>query len=171
MTTIRPATSNDASAIAQVHISGWLTTYRGIIDDEFLNAMSLDEHIGRTSEILERQGQLTLVAEDDDRKVIAVANGGPERTERTDYRGELYGIYILEEFREQGIGKRLFHRITDYLLGHEFTNMLVWSLAENPYRGFYKSLGGRVVDERDITIGEQTLAEVAYGWDDLREVG
>lgn len=37
----------------------------------------------------------------------------------------------------------------------------------NPLRRFYERLGGRFAGEKEIQIGEQTLTEVAYGWDDL----
>jgi len=48
-----------------------------------------------------------------------------------------------------------------------FDTMLVWTLADNPYRRFYERLGGKLLCDKDIEIGEQKLVEVAYGWDDL----
>ena len=48
-----------------------------------------------------------------------------------------------------------------------FDTMLVWTLADNPYRCFYERLGGKLVAEKDIEIGEQQLVEVAFGWDDV----
>jgi hypothetical protein len=42
--------------------------------------------------------------------------------------------------------------------------MIVWVLRDNPYRRFYEAVGGEVVSERMISIGEAELPEVAYGW-------
>jgi hypothetical protein len=47
--------------------------------------------------------------------------------------------------------------------------MLVWVLAANPGRGFYATLGGQQVYEKEITIGAAPLIEVVYGWLDLHE--
>jgi hypothetical protein len=46
--------------------------------------------------------------------------------------------------------------------------MLVWSLADNPYRPFYEAQGGTLLDNRPITLGDQTLQETAYVWTSLR---
>lgn len=34
---VRIATLNDAAGIAKVHVDSWRTTYKGIIQEEFLN--------------------------------------------------------------------------------------------------------------------------------------
>lgn len=39
---IRQAISSDAINIAKLIISGWQTAYKGLIDDNFLNNMSVD---------------------------------------------------------------------------------------------------------------------------------
>ena len=45
--------------------------------------------------------------------------------------------------------------------------MLVWTLADNPYRRFYERRGGKLIAEKDIEIGVQKLVEVAFGWEDV----
>jgi hypothetical protein len=42
---------------------------------------------------------------------------------------------------------------------------MLWVLADNPTRGFYEALGGRLLGEQPIQIGNDSLAEVAYGWE------
>jgi GNAT superfamily N-acetyltransferase len=44
---VRPATPDDARAIATVHVRAWQAGYRGIIDDARLDALSVDEHEAR----------------------------------------------------------------------------------------------------------------------------
>jgi len=48
--------------------------------------------------------------------------------------------------------------------------MSVWVIENNPACGFYEALGGVRIDNKDVVIGGATLAEVAYGWTDLRTV-
>lgn len=44
--------------------------------------------------------------------------------------------------------------------------MLVWVLVDNPACQFYAVLGGKLVHEKELEIGEKPLIEVAYGWTD-----
>lgn len=166
---IRPANSEDAQAIAYVQVQTWKTAYRGVIADDFLNDFSEAERTNRWSEILQRPEQGSFVAETDD-GVIGFANGGPERDGRDDFRGELYGLYVLPDWHGQGIGKQLVSTFAEWLLNSGSDTMLVWTLADNPYRGFYERLGGKLVGEKDIMIDEQKLIEVAYGWHDVRVI-
>lgn len=46
--------------------------------------------------------------------------------------------------------------------------MLVWVLAENPFRRFYEALGGQYVRTEQFELGGAMLDEVAYGWRDIR---
>jgi hypothetical protein len=44
------------------------------------------------------------------------------------------------------------------------TSLLVWVLADNPARKFYEALGGQYVYDKQVSIGNARLIEVAYGW-------
>jgi GNAT superfamily N-acetyltransferase len=166
-TTIRPATLDDGEAIARIQIQTWRTAYRGVIADEFLDAMSEDERTSRWSEIVQRPEHATFVAEVEGHGIIGFANGGPERDGREDYRGELCGLYVLPDWHGQGIGRQLVATFASWLINSEFDTMMVWTLADNPYRRFYERLRGKLVAEKEFEIGEQKLLEVAFGWDDL----
>jgi GNAT superfamily N-acetyltransferase len=167
MITIRPATADDAAAIARVHVKTWQSVYRGIVDDEHLDALSVEDRTERWSEILQRSEQATFVASSDKYGIVGFANGGPEREGREDFDAELYAIYILPEWHGRGIGRELVATFTRWLTDSGFDSMIVWVLAQNPARRFYENLGGRNVGNKTIEIGWQTLAEMAYGWDDL----
>ncbi len=49
---IRPATPADASAIAQVRIDAWRTTYKGMIQDAYLAAMKVEDSTALWKKIL-----------------------------------------------------------------------------------------------------------------------
>ncbi len=50
--------------------------------------------------------------------------------------------------------------------------MLVWVLAKiYPSRQFYEALCGQEVCQEDIAIGGATLVEVAYGCNDIGDLG
>jgi hypothetical protein len=48
------------------------------------------------------------------------------------------------------------------------TSLLVWVLADNPARKFYEALGGQYVYDKQVSIGNARLVEVAYGWRNAR---
>ncbi|MGD8406538.1 MAG: GNAT family N-acetyltransferase [Anaerolineales bacterium] len=169
---IRPAREKDAGAIASVHVDSWRSTYRDIIAPDYLASLSVDYHSERWLEILRRQNakNCVFVAEKKDKQIIGFASGGPQRDPQLNYDGELYAIYVLETAQRHGLGTRLTHAVGDYLVTNGFENMLVWVLEDNPFRLFYEALGGEYVSKKTITIDEQELIEVAYGWRNLPEL-
>lgn len=172
---VRPARPDDATAIARVQVATWRTTYRGIVPDEYLDSMEEEPRAryGRdvTSRDAEAAGKpFVVVAEDTGRGVVGFAAAGPERRGDPHFCGELEAIYILQEYQRQGIGRRLVREVVQRLLQRGFNTMLVWVLAENPYRRFYEALGGSVLCSEQLTIGGKTLGKRAYGWDDIRHL-
>lgn len=169
---IRKAISDDAPSLARVHIDSWRTTYKGIVQNDFLEAMSYGNSETRWRDrIVNNQSQYALfVAEDDSGRIVGFADGGADRSGGTLYDGELYSIYLLQDSQRKGIGKQLFRHVVMHLKANHFNGMLVWVLAENPSRYFYESLGGQLVREADIKIGGQQLKECAYGWHSLERL-
>ncbi len=172
MIQIREACVDDARGIAEVHVASWRTTYRGIVPDEHLAQLSVERRAQRWLETLAVGVEVIYVAKDDAEhggRVVGFASGGAEREEDMPaYDGELYAVYILQEYHGQGLGQRLVRAIAERLDKHGFNAMLVWVLADNPSRGFYERLGGQFVRERAIELGGVSLSEVACGWRNIR---
>lgn len=173
---IREAKPSDALGIARVRVDSWRTTYRGIIAQEYLDALSYKAKEEQWAGILtdaESEGtegkRFTLVAEEEN-KVIGFASGGEERSGDQVYRGELYAIYLLREWQRKGIGRLLFEKSVQILIRDGFDSILVWVLSKNPSRSFYESLGGALVRTRPITIGGTVFEEAAYGWLDIKNI-
>ena len=163
--TIRPATPNDARAIAAVHVASWRTTYRGIVDEAVLSQLSVRQRAQYWRETLERTPpQLMYVAVDEADEIIGFATGGEEREGDEEFSAELYAIYLLQETQGQGIGRRLADAIINDLriIGHK--TILVWVLADNPATHFYAATGAVPVRERSIEIAGVQHQEVGYGW-------
>ena len=47
--TVRPATAADARGIATVRVRAWQSGYRGLIPDDYLDHMSIEENEKRSS--------------------------------------------------------------------------------------------------------------------------
>jgi len=42
---------------------------------------------------------------------------------------------------------------------------MLWVAAENPACNFYEAMGGKVIKEKNESIGGVTIVEIGYGWD------
>ena len=163
--TIRNAVVDDSEGIARVRVDTWRVAYKGILSDETLGNLSVEQDTARWQENFANQRPpFTFVAEAAG-GVVGFACGGPERSRDPGYAGELYAIYILPQRQGQGIGKALMAASRRWLVVQGYTNMLIWVLKDNlPARAFYAAQGGRPVREKPVEIGPQTLVEVGYGY-------
>ncbi len=169
---IREATAIDAESIARVRVLSWRAAYRGIIDDTYLDALSVD--VGRDRYLRSFDpapaAGFTRVAADDDGRVVGFATGGVARGPGAARRqGEVWMIYLMPNAQRHGLGTRLMRSMARGLDRRGLGSMVVWALARNePARAFYERLGGRTIAERTSVVGARQLDEVAYGWDDLQ---
>lgn len=164
---IRKATFLDAKGIAQVHVDSWTTTYRGNVPDEYLNQLTYDSREQLWKKNLENVD--VLVAEDEIGRIIGFADNGKERTgKHKKLEGEVYSIYILQDYQGQGLGKLLLKEMVNDLLNKGMDSMLIWVLKDNRSCGFYEKKGGKVVESKSLEITGKQLIEVAYGWEDIR---
>ncbi len=168
---IRPATIADAAGLARVHIDTWKTTYRGIIPDSYLDALSYERGAkGWEKLLVPGTTNRTFVAVNSEGTVVGFANGGPNRDAAdAAYRGELYAIYILQGYQNQGIGKDLLRHLAQALLAEGLDSMITWAIAGNaPARRFYEAKQGKPAGQKGFEIAGKALQEVAYGWSDIR---
>ena len=165
---VRPARPEDARPIAEVHVAVWRTTYRGLVPDSLLQDVDLAQREARWRHRLTDPGSWpTHVAERIDGRLVGFATGGLDRDGALPYASELGAIYILQAFQRQGIGRALVRRIVEDVTAQGARSMIVWVLADNPYRAFYESLGAHRVGRRQAAHGGRMLEEVAYGWEEL----
>jgi ribosomal protein S18 acetylase RimI-like enzyme len=176
---IRKARVEDADAIAWVHVASWRATYRGILSDTTLAALSVEERaamwrqgLGILSQDSPPHQDACYVAMGADDAVLGFARGGRVRPLASGgppepYDGEIYAIYLTPGMTRRGTGARLVHALASHLAADGLSALLVWVLAANPSRGFYEALGGALLFEQDILIEGEMLTEVAYGWPDI----
>jgi L-amino acid N-acyltransferase YncA len=164
---IRLATVEDANAIAKTHVASWKAAYPGIVPQEYIDSLSIDEFADRWQNRLITPSGMKIYVADCVGTICGFASGGPARAEMPGFSGELYAIYLNPEACFKGIGSRLFWGIAKELQSSGHRSMYVWVLRDNPSRGFYERMGGNFLDAAEIEIGGKTLTEVSYGWQDL----
>jgi ribosomal protein S18 acetylase RimI-like enzyme len=167
----RPAEEGDAAGIARVHVASWRTTYAGLIPDETLANLSEARRAEGWQESIHREANYVFIAVDGD-EIVGFAAGGPERedtlreSDGMAFDGELYAIYILDEYQGRGIGRKLFLMVAEALFMAGFHRMLLWVLTKNEAgRRFYEAMGGTAEPARMVQIVGVDLEETGYGWD------
>ncbi len=171
--TIRRARIEDAAAIAHVHVESWRSTYAGMLPEDMLVRLSSAAHeqrwwrrvLGRF-----RRRHFVYVAEHADDGVVGFISGGPSRDRHLREDGEVYALYLLDEYHGEGTGRALFVKLAARLKRECGPSLLVWVLSNNPSRFFYEAMGGRRVATRDERMGEVSVTECAYGWADTGEL-
>lgn len=164
--TIRHGAIEDAPSLARVHVDAWRSTYRGIIPDAFLDAMSYDSSTMMSERLLASSGprKATFVAEDERGMIVGFAGAGPARDVMDGIDCELYTIYLRPDAQGKGTGTMLFDAVTSFLAGAGMRGMLVWVLTDNPSKHFYEARGGVELTRKMIRIGGVELEETGYGW-------
>lgn len=166
---IRLATEKDVQELAKVHVDSWRSTYEGIVDPAFLERLSYEDREQRWTQIIAENPPFVAVHEEG--KIVGFAGGGKERFGNLPpYDGEVYAIYILEAYQRQGIGRKLIRAVVEQLMDEGYTSMAIRVLSENDACLFYEAIGGKIIDEEELTIGNKIHKGIVYGWDSLKSV-
>jgi GNAT superfamily N-acetyltransferase len=138
---IRPATPEDARAIAGVHVRSWQAGYRGIVAGEVLDALSVEERTGLWDGFLTDPDNdiRTLVADDDGAIVGFVSFLHEARDDDLDGVAEIPALYVDPSHWRRGVAMALMDaalaRIGD-------RDVVLWVLEDNARgRAFYAGRG------------------------------
>jgi ribosomal protein S18 acetylase RimI-like enzyme len=152
---IRPATPDDAEAVARVHVETWRAAYAHALSPEGLASLSVTQRA-------ELHRRSPPVVADVDGEIVGLVSVGPGTDPDTD--GELYAIYVLPDHWGSGVGRALMQAGEERLreLGHQ--HAILWVLEDNPRaRRFYEAAGWTLDGtRRPIAIFGQPVPEIRY---------
>ena len=105
---IRAALISDAPAIARVHVDSWRAAYQGIIPDDVLENLKIDQREEQWSSNLTDDVSETMVAHSQE-GVLGFVSFGATRDEDDDPTqvGEIMAVYIAPGSWRRGIGRAL----------------------------------------------------------------
>ena len=160
---IRKREQKDCFDIAHVVTIAWQETYRGLVNDEFLdNLPNTEKERGKKSYDnfnLENNHQFVLEV---DGKVVGFVKVGI--TEDLEYKdqGEVYALYIIAKFKGNGYGRKLIEAGIKELKNMKCKDMLIGCLKGNPSNNFYKHIGGKYIKTKVFKLPNQDLIENVY---------
>ncbi len=170
---VRPARLSDAPAIAAVHVAAWRSTYPAILPARFLASLSVMRQAAHYDAAI-RSGQGVFVAlatgadlaAADGPRIVGFATGGRARRDGLG-DGEIETLYVLDDFRDRGVGRRLLRALAGALRDAGCGSAFVWVLRDNPSRYFYARLGGVLAAEERISFAGAQIMQSAYRWDPI----
>lgn len=154
MIQIREGNEGDAVGLARVHVESWKSTYRGLVPDAYLDSLHIPDRAQNFRDWFRQTDGRFLYVALEGAEPIGFVSGGYERDGSNPVVGEIYAIYILNNYQRKGVGRRLFSASTLWLQGRGFKRIVLYSISGNPNQWFYSSLGGmEEACEKKIQIG------------------
>jgi ribosomal protein S18 acetylase RimI-like enzyme len=152
----RPATPDDAEALAHVHIDSWRAAYRGLVPDSVLDGMDYNRRAKQFHDSLSSLSEETYVIELDG-EVPGFLTVGKCRDNdlNQETTGEIWGIYIAPTVWRSGYGRFLAQQALQILQSRNYSLAVLWVLERNDQaRLFYEAMGfTKDGAEKTITIG------------------
>ena len=149
---VRPAVPADARPIATVHVVTWRVAYAHIFEPGwFLLDVQAHKLIapgpGRGVDVAEEAGE-----------IVGFCASGPARDDDVTGVGEVYALYVAPAHWGRGVGRVLMEAARLALLGHGFSEAVLWVLEDNAQaRSFYER-SGWVPDGATKTYEAGTIA-------------
>ena len=182
MISIRRARPADAIAIGAVHVAAWRSTYPGILPDAYLAKLSVSRQAAHYDAAIRSAGGVLVAAASgldvppgSGPRIIGFATAGRARSNSVvgGHRlaeGEIETIYVLDDWRERGIGRRLMRAAAAHLAETGCRSVFLWVLRDNPSRWFYQRLGGKPAAEAAIQFAGQPVVQTAFVWDPIERL-
>lgn len=169
MIRVRRALTADAPSIGAVHVTAWRNAYAGILPSGYLTGLSMPRHAAQyDASIRAGDGVYVAIAARPGAAagVVGFVTVGRPRV-RGLAEGEVQTLYVLDDWREHGLGRRLLAAGAAHLKTAGCRSAFLWVLRDNPSRWFYQRLGGRPAAESDTRVAGVAIPQVAFVWDPI----
>jgi RNA 2',3'-cyclic 3'-phosphodiesterase len=163
---VRPARPEDAEAMARVNVRSWQAAYRGLVADEVLDSLSIEDATRREEERSALEGSEAWVGLRDGAVVGYVSFGPWRQTPRGGPdAGEVYALYVEPGEQRRGVGRLLLERAVAALRASGYRKAVLCVLEGNrAARSFYEPLGWSLEGgPNDLEVRGMTFAVVSYG--------
>lgn len=159
MINIRLAHITDADSITRINIDTWRSNYAGIVPDEHLD--SLLYNIEAYQRTINNPNNIVYVAEYNS-VVVGYICSGIDTAPDAVASSKLRMAYVKKKYQNQGIGKKLFLKITEHLYksGYNTLSANTFSAANSNF--FYSALGGKICKKTVESIGGTDIDTTTY---------
>lgn len=139
---LRPAEPRDALNVARVHVRSWQAAYRGLIPDEYLDGLKIEDRAARYDFTgLDANKPYTIVA------IVEGTIAGfvmtlPSSSSDLPDDGEVGALYVAPEYWGRGVGAALIAAGRERLVSQGFESAHLWVLDGNHRAARFYQLDG-----------------------------
>lgn len=146
MLKIRKRELQDSKELAHAIALVWNTTYKGIVDDEFLEGLLKNEKESeeKLRNNINKQPNYYVLTLDD--KIIGWIYFTLD-SDKYKKAAEIHSLYVLKENQGKGYGKLLYDYAVNIILQKGIKKLIIGCLEGNPSNDFYKHLGGKYLKQ------------------------
>ena len=163
---IRNVKKEDLRAVSEIVVRGWKTAYKGIIDNEYLESLKVEDNYQKRLKDYNENG---FVVAELNGEIVGFCRYTLENLfskELTEIDGEISALYVKPELKRNGIGRKLVEYVFNEFKKNGNENIVLWCLKENyPSRAFYEKMGGVLCGESTINRGGKEYKEVGYRYE------
>ncbi len=127
---MRAATPEDAAAVADVHVRSWQVGYRGLLPDEYLDALRPEDRMTRYRFGATDSSLPTTLVATADGVIRGFVTAGPSREDDVTC-GEVHALYVDPTTWGLGVGSRLISEARTHLSLRGFKTAVLWVLLGN----------------------------------------
>ena len=138
---IREANAEDIEPIASLYVMNWKKTYVGLLPDNFLNGLTVNEGIKKWQEYLTKEKHRIFVAYENEKILGFSACKEDEELKNCLY---LDSLHVSETSRGKGVGTKLINTVGSYayIKGYEHMSICIVKGNDNAKR-IYEKMGAK----------------------------
>jgi len=167
---IRDAKASEVDLIADLHAISWMTAYRGLLSDEYLDNNLQQErrkHWREKMPVLTEK-EFVLVAEQNGQIVgFAAVLDQPE----AGFDALVDNLHVVPDLKGLGIGVQLLNAVAARLLATGRKSFYLTVLIGNTAaENFYLAKGGRPMDLKTHEFGGKVVQATRFLWEQLERM-
>jgi GNAT superfamily N-acetyltransferase len=162
-------------------VAAWRSAYPGILPDHFLARLSIPRQAAHYDAAIRSASTGVFVAaasgndvpQGSGSRIVGFTTAGRARGGEFVRRlaeGEVETLYVLDDWRDRGIGRKLMRAAAGHLAEIGCRSCFLWVLRDNPSRWFYQRLGGKAGAEAMIQFAGVSLPQTAFVWDPIERL-
>jgi len=165
---IRNVRKEDLPSVVDIQIKGWQVAYKGIVDDTYLTNLS-NERETRIAKMEKNYMTNGFIVAELDNEVVGFCRFIFDNSFSPEIDGvdcELCAIYVRPDMKYSGIGTKMFSYVVNEFKKKNKSKMVLWCLKDNePSKKFYEKMGGKIIKDKDVEIGDKHYKECCFQCD------
>lgn len=131
MYNIRYAKISDSKILGEIHAKSWKVAYKNIIPDEFLDNISIEDRSKFFEKSLTEGWEEDAIIYKNSLPIGMICIGKCRDIDLDNSSGEIWGIYVLPDYFNLGIGSSLMTWGINELKDRGYSKIILWVLEKN----------------------------------------